>query len=500
MGSFSRILAHEWRVLARERTMWALAALLVVLIVGGVRNGAAWAAQQRTTLAAIAAHDDALYARLEAQTRVLETRDGPAPNLPVAGMAWYLAPWGKEPPPAPHLDPRRPEAAGSEWGAARYAVLPPDSLAAMAIGQSDLHPYYSRVTIRTRPVLLNNDEIENPLALLNGRFDLAFVLVFCWPLVALPLAYDLLSQERDGGTLPLALSQPVTLRRLAAAKVTVRAGVLAAVTIVASLAALWLTGSLHGPDIIPKLAAWVPLVLATATLWFGVALLVNTAGWRSSTNAVVLASIWLGAVLVVPALLNVLITTVAPVPSRVELMSEMRTATNAATGDVAKLVAHYYEDHPEFAPPDATPQRNAVRSVALQDEAERRVQPALDRFDASVGRQDRLAARVRYASPPMLIQEAMNDLAGTSTGRYRRFMAQLEQHHRRWRAFFYPRIYQQTAISASDYARMPRFTYDPEPLASVVARAAANIAIVLALGLVGFAWGLRRLLRYPIVA
>ena len=500
MAPFSRILIHEWRVLTRERTLWALAALLVVFILGGVWNGAAWVAQQRATLAAIEAHDGALYARLEARTRDLETREGSPPNRPVAGMAWYLAPWSADPPPAPHLDPRRPEAAGSEWGAARYAVLPPDSFAASSIGQSDLHPFYARVTIRTRPVLLNNDEIENPLALLNGRFDLAFVLVFCWPLVALPLAYDLLSQERDGGTLPIALSQPLTLRRLAAAKILVRAGFLATVTIVASVIALGLAGAVQGADVLPKLAAWMLLVVATSALWFGIALLVNAAGWRSPTNAVAVAGIWLGAVVVVPSLLNVLVTTLAPVPSRVELMSEMREATNAAAGDVARLVAHYYEEHPELAPPDATPQRNAVRSVALQEEAERRVAPVLARFEASVARRDRWAARVGYLSPPMLAQDAMNELAGTTTARYRRFMAQLEEHHREWRGFFHPRIYQQTVISASDYARMPRFAYVPEPFTRIASRVAVDVGVVLAVGVIALAWGFARLSRYPVVS
>ena len=477
-----------------DRAFWILAALLVLLIVGAVHNGSSWVRAQRATVEAIRLHDERLFSRLVAEVRALEQRRRAPEGLPLAGMAWYLLHDDKEPPPAPHLDPRRPEAAGSEWVAARYAVLPPEPLGALSIGQGDLYPYYARVTIRTKPALLNNDEIENPVTLLNGRFDLAFVLVFCWPLVALPPFYDLLSRERDDRTLLLALAQPVWLLALAVAKVVVRGGALVVVTLAAGGVALAATGSLNGEGAFVRVALWSWLVVANATLWLGVSLLVNAAGWRSALNAVALAGIWLGWVLVVPSIVNVLVTAWSPVPSRVELLSEMREATNEASGDVARLVAHYYEEHPELAPPESTPDRNAVRSVALQEEAEWGVQPIVDAFEARVREQRELAHRFRYLSPAILLQDAMNELAGTTSGRYQRFMTQVEAHHRAWRNFFYPRIFQRATLTAADYERMPRFEFRPEPLRAVAARAGTSIGIVLLTGVLLLAsalWALR---------
>ena len=273
------------------------------------------------------------------------------------------------------------------------------------------------------------------VTLLNGRFDLAFVLVFCWPLVALPLFYDLLSRERDDRTLLLALAQPVSLRTLTHAKLIVRGGALVVLTLATGGLALAASGSLNGEDVFIRMALWGLLVVANATLWLGASLLVNAAGWRSALNAVALAGIWLGWVLVVPSIANVLVTAWSPVPSRVELLSEMREATNAASGDVARLVAHYYEEHPELAPPETTPDRNAVRSVALQEEAERGVQPIVDAFETRVREQRELAHRFRYLSPAILLQDAMNELAGTTSGRYQRFVAQVEAYHKAWRDF-----------------------------------------------------------------
>lgn len=485
--TFRILIAHEWRVLARDRTVAILGTLLVLLVTGAVYNGAAWVRQQRATIEAIQRHDEALYARLGAQLGALERRGNPWPRLAVGGMAWYLMQEDQDPPPAPHLDPRRPEAAGSEWGGARHAVLPPAPMAAVSIGQGDLHPFYARVTIRTKPALLNHDEIENPLALLNGRFDLAFVLVFCWPLVALPLAYNLISEEREGGTLRLVLSQPVSIRAVVLAKACVRGGLLVALTIAAALVSLALAGSWHTPRVL----ALCVLVAATGLLWFGAAAAVNAIGWRSPMNAMVLAGLWLGWTLVLPSAASLVLSAVAPVPSRVTLMTQMRDATNAASGDVARLVAHYYEEHPEMAPPDATPDRNAVRSVATQEEAERRVQPVVDAFEARVARQQALADRCRYLSPALLLQDAMNELAETTTARYRRFMSQVTEHHAAWRAFFHPRIFEHLTLTAADYDRFPRFTWRPEPETTILSRALLSIAVVFLLGLALLCAGLR---------
>lgn len=498
MTVLKRLISHEWRLLSRERAFWILASLLSLLIVGAVQNGASWARAQRATVETIRQHDERLFARLTAQVRDLERGGQPPDGKPLAGMAWYLLHGDAEPPPAPHLDPRRPEAAGSEWVAARYATLSPEPLAALSIGVGDLYPYYTRVTIRTKPELLNNDEIENPVTLLSGRFDLAFVLVFCWPLVALPLIYDLLAREREDQTLMVTLAQPVPIRSVALAKVIVRGGVLVAITLIAGISALAATGSLHGKDVAPRLGLWALLVVANATVWLGVALLVNAARWRSAASALTLAGIWLGWVLLIPAAVNVFVAAAAPVPSRVELLSEIRKATNAASGDAARLVASYYEEHPELAPPDSTPQRNAVRSVTLQEETERLARPILDAFDRRVREQEALARRLQYVSPAILLQDAMNQLAGTSADRYQRFMQQVEAYHAAWRSFFHPRIFSGATVTAADYQRMPRFEYQPEPPGDVASRVAISSGLVLLVGAALLGLGLFALRSYAV--
>lgn len=490
------IIRHEARLLWRGRTFVTCVLLLGVVIAFGAANGAAWARHQQSTIETIERKDAERYAEVKAELADLARRGDPRPRLDLAGMAWYLLQPGAvdAPAPAPHIDPRRAEAAGSEWVGARHAVLPPAPLAALAIGQSDLHPYYSRVTIRTQPTLVNSDEIENPANLVNGRFDLAFALTFCWPLLVLPLAYNLLSEERERGTLALVLSQPVSLRTVLLAKVIARAGLLVAATMVISLAALvWMADVALDQRTGIDIAMWMALILVNGLLWFGVAAWINSAGRGSALNAMVIAAAWLAWVVVVPSLVGLVASLTAPVPSRVQLINEVRAAGNLASPALAQLMTAYQEEHPDVAPAVTSADTVAMRGLALQDETDRRVAPVLDAYRAARARQQTLVTRLSFLSPAILSYEAAGELAGTSTARYRRFSSQVDEFHREWRAYFYPFAHRQVAVTAEDYDRAPRFAFKEEPASDVRARVMIAILVIGALGIIMLALGIRSL-------
>ncbi len=79
--------------------------------------------------------------------------------------------------PGKWTDPRSPAVVSGARGA-RYAVMPPTTLAALSVGQSDLYPYYFQVSRNSKQTFVNNAEIENPTNLLTGKFDLAFVMIY----------------------------------------------------------------------------------------------------------------------------------------------------------------------------------------------------------------------------------------------------------------------------------------------------------------------------------
>jgi ABC-2 type transport system permease protein len=475
---FTRILRHEWLALRADHTVWVIAAVFGVAIGYGVWNGVRWVEFQRTALADAQQEERDRYERLRDHAMELERTGGKI---------------------SPFADPRSPSNVGGRLGL-RYASLPPAPLAPLAIGQSDLLPYYFKISTDARENIVAATELENPHRLLVGRFDLAFVLIYLYPLLILGITYNLLSSEKEQGTLALALSQPVALSTLVTGKVTLRALLLVGIVVGFSVMALVASGaSLSAPGAGMRLALWIAAVAGYGALWFALAVFVASLGRSSATNATILASIWLVLVVMLPSLFNLLVTTVYPVPSRVEMVQAVREASDEANAGGSKLLARYYEDHPELASGDAQQAMtdfNIVR-VAVNDDVERRVRPVIDRFEQQVLSQQRAVDRLKFLSPAVLLQDALNDIAGTGAARHRHFMAQVDTFHRGWRAYFTPLIFQKASFLAFD--AVPHFTFDEEPTTAVSARVGLSL-LGLVLPAVAIAWlGLRQMRRYPVV-
>jgi ABC-2 type transport system permease protein len=302
---FNRLLRHEWRTLRADATVWLIGAVFASVIAYAMANGVRWVAFQHGALSEAAAEETRRYDRMVAQIADLQRSGGQV---------------------SPFADPRSPSVVGGRLGP-RYAMLPPGPLAPLAIGQSDLLPYYFKVSTDARETIVAAAEIENPHRLLVGRFDLAFVLVFLYPLLILAVTYNMLSAEKEQGTLALALSQPISLGTLVTGKVVLRALVLIGIVVSFSVLALLAGGArLAAPGAGARLALWLTAVAAYGALWFALAVLITSLGRQSATNATILATLWLALVVLLPALFNLLATTVYPVPSRVEMIQAVREA------------------------------------------------------------------------------------------------------------------------------------------------------------------------------
>jgi ABC-2 type transport system permease protein len=474
----TRILRHEWRVLSADATIWVVGAIFGLAIAYAMANGIRWTDFQRTAHRQAEQEETERYQRIRVQIGTLE-RTG----TPVAAFG----------------DPRNPTMFGSRFGP-RFAILPTGPLAPLAIGQSDLLPSYVRVSTDARETIVAAAELENPHRLLVGRFDLAFVLVFLFPLLILAVAHNLLSAEKEEGTLALALSQPVSLAALVRGKVAVRALLLGAVVMLFSFAALLIGRvGLGEPGVAIRLGLWVGVVLAYGGFWFALAVLVSSLGRSSAANATMLATAWLTLVVLLPSLFNLVATTIYPVPSRVEMIQAMRVASDEASAAGSTLLARYYEDHPDLASDGAEQAMtdfNVVR-VAVDDDVARRVRPVIARYEQQIAQQQRVIDRLRILSPAIVMQDALNDVAGTGTARHRHFLAQVDRFHAQWRGYIVPLIFQKARVTSIE--AVPTFTYEEERTSSVSARAVLAVVVMLTPATALAAVGLRRLRRYPVV-
>ena len=471
-----QIVKHEWRNLTADRTLWWVVFILVVAIGYGVYNGTSWVTFLEETI----------------ETALQEEHDRLV-------KAQYTVANGLE----PERESRSPYSAryiGRRMGL-RYAYLPPAPLASLSVGQSDLYPPYFLVNTQSPQRQKRNSELENPNHLLESRFDPAFVTVYLFPLLILALTYNLISSEREQGTLAMVLSQPVSLQKFVVSKVGFRAFLVLALVIGLSFLAFLLNGvNLLDGSVTPSLLMWIGIVVAYSAFWFGLAVVVNAFGQSSATNAIILAALWLGFVVLVPSVVGLVVKSLYPVPSGVEFIVTLREASMNARAEEAQLLSVFYEDHPELLPEDEQPDMEEFDTLqwAAEMTVEESMQPVLDRYDLQLSNQQAQVNRLRFLSPAIVTQEALNEIAGTGLTRFRHFMSVVDDFHEKWRAFFVPKVFDMHEMTGPDFDEIPRYTYVEEPQDRVTGQVLVALVGMIVPTLAIFAFGLLKLRRYPL--
>jgi len=476
-----RIAAHEWRVLRADGILATVIVLFAAALIWGLVTGVRSQTTVAQGLETAVTEEAERYGRLADQLGQREDA--------IARGETRL--------------PGDPRAASSlsGRGGARAATMPVLPTAALSVGQSDLLPSALRVSSEPREQMLAVSEIENPHRLLEGRFDVSFVLTALLPLLILALSYNLLAAEREQGTLALLLSQPVALSRVVLAKVGVRlAWLLIIALLVVTLGLLAMGVSPGDPGVWWRLAGWSAVVFAYSVFWFAVAVALGSLGRSSAATALSCAAVWLVCVVVVPSLANLAVNAWYPVPSRVAMVQAMREASDEASARGSVLLAQYFEDHPEMAPVvgvEQTANFQATR-VAVAAEVARLVAPVVARYDEQLARQRDAINWMRFLSPAVLARESFDDLAGTGQHRHAHFVAQVDAFHEGWQTFFTPRIVSRATLASLD--DVPVFRYEEERASRVVARLAVSVGAMLLVALLLAVFGVRAMRRYPISA
>jgi ABC-2 type transport system permease protein len=414
-----RLWTMELRMFALARfTLLGFGLLLVAMLLGAL-NARAQADAQRAAIErirtietqALAAHQAALarYAR-------------PGPRLPYwqdpSDVAGYM-----------------------RYGLTTFAVKPPSVLAALAVGQSTLQPFYLRIELDYLSPPEESFDFVNPGVLGLGEFDLAFVLVYLMPLVLIAIGAPRLAEERDAGILPLLAAGAPSMPRLALLKFGVMAAVAVPVVLTSAGCALLATG--------------VPLndVAVLDALWpaaFGLA--GYTVLWCAVTAAVAArvglvpsyltsAAIWAVSSLLVPAAVALAVGVVHPTPSPLRYLDALRGESNLTPAQRDAIFIAYVRAHPAYA---AAAERlknvsYATKQVAVQMELERRMAP--QRAAEHRAKQDaaHLARVLGMLSPSMVMEKMLQAAAGTDDANQQAFLDRSRTFAAQLRRFFWPR-------------------------------------------------------------
>jgi ABC-2 type transport system permease protein len=464
---------YEWRLLRADGTAWVVAVVLGAMVGGAVINVAVTLGGQ------VAAHDQAArteaarFDRMQAEALAIEAeaaRKGEAPPT-FQAEAKYWGKWG----------PRDSVFVGA-WNAPRVSP-PPSPLTVLAVGQSDLVPSSYKLGLDGRLEWQARgrvaQQLEHPLLLKASRFDLAFVMLYLYPLIILAISANMITGEKETGTLNLLLSQPVRLGVLVFGKVGIRALLVLTFTVGISFGAFTIVGIAGEGGAVARVCAWSIAVVAYGAFWFGLCVVVNAFARSQAASALMLAVAWLAFLVIIPSAINAVATALYPVPPRSEFLNASRAAEDSARTKRKALVAAFLQQRPDIAAYGWTVETlgigyplvpEAMPEAIEANEALSMLQPVIARFEGQLAAQQRFVSSVGFLSPAVLMQSILYDLAGTGRARHEHFLRQLNAFNETWNAFFDIKPFRREMVNAADYDRLPRFHFREELVTDVLRR------------------------------
>lgn len=480
---FLNILFHEMRLLARDRSLFMVLTILVILLGYSLFNGHAMNQQRQTTHSELTTHQNKVHDQNKQQLeQILQSKIKPEP----------------------FANPADPANMGS-GGAASYAIMPPKALSILAMGQSDLLPDHYKISYRNKTTFMYDTEIENPWNLLSGRMDVGFVITFLLPLLIFSIGYNLLAGEKEQGTLKLLLSNPILLRTVIAAKLLARAmpilGVAVLIPIIVVLAVQPVSSS--ATDTV-DFVYWTALVLLYGAFWFALVALFNVLNMRSAQIALALVLAWTVLCLIVPVSVQLLVGLAHPAPSRAALSTQSRVITIEGLNKYQELLStdYRYTGDPGVLIPEngklEVPARLRAHYLMARD-VDDQIDELLTRFDIQVTKQQALANWLGIFSPAILSHQGLSDLAGTGVQRNLHFKTQINSYHAEWRSFFEPRVLNNLAMQVSDFDDLPRFVWQEISPENHHQQMLIKLSLLFAPTLLCSALAYRRLRTYSVV-
>ncbi|WP_422860332.1 DUF3526 domain-containing protein [Flagellimonas sp. S174] len=435
---------YELKLLLRSRWIQLLSIVLLLLFGFSTYNGLQKVEKRKKDIA------DAHLEVKENDEMMLKLLDSVERGMQVSASRWTI--------------PTQPMAVGNYHP--RVAAMDPQPMTFIATGQGDLFTHYVKPKVSGDDFTLNFAEMTSPVQLLFGSFDLAFVIIYLLPLLIIAFSYNVLSAERESGSLRLLASQPIGIQTWVLQKLGLRFFWLS-MLVIFTLTLVFFVVGINPFSQISLFFGLLALVLTYMLFWFALTFLVNLWVGSSSKNAVVLLGLWVVFVLLIPSMLNQLGNTLYPMPSRTIMINEIRTLKAEVAKKQDEILDNYLRDHPEYAINDSTQFRGFYhRYMASQKLVKEELSPLINAYEDQLKKQQSWVASFKWVSPSIIVQESLNQMAGTSTQDYESFRKQVIAFAGIWREHFLPFLYNNQDFSQNDYADLPKFQYEQKSFAS----------------------------------
>jgi ABC-2 type transport system permease protein len=354
-----------------------------------------------------------------------------------------------------------------------YATSDPSPFAKLSIGQRDVNFYYLALNAQNLYLQLFKSEITNPQKLLAGNFDLSFVVIYLLPLLIIAFTYNVFSDEKERGTLPIIQVQPVNIRTVIWYKQLFWFGITTFLLVLVSVIAFGCSGITMAQG--SSIGWWFLITISYTTTWFALILLINALNKTSAFNAIASIGLWLLFLVVIPAVINLAMTREKLIdPTKLTEFIRRQQGSGETKQEKQALLNHFYQRYPQYRNTD-TSAGNAFLDfqaysafVTLQDDEAR---PAVNAYYQKVWERYQQTSNFNLVNPAVNTQNLLNIVGHSGLEDAFAFRTSIEQFHRQLCHFCFKPLFAGRMMNREDFKDIPVFTsLPPVPVTGALMR------------------------------
>ncbi|QCR21606.1 DUF3526 domain-containing protein [Pontibacter sp. SGAir0037] len=272
-----------------------------------------------------------------------------------------------------------------------------------------------------------------------GEMTVAFVLQMLIPLLIIFLCFGAFTQERETGTLKILLSQGISLRQVAWAKVAgyskVVALVVAPALVLASLLLFGRGGFDVDGDVLLRLLLFMFFYLVYFFIFVVLSVVVSALHQRSSTALVTLLGIWILCCVIIPKASANLGATLYTTPTKAQMDADVHEEVakgidghSAEDERTEALKQELLEKYKVSSVEELPVNFDGIRMAAGEEHSTRVYQEHFEELTDIFESQNRISEYAGFLNPYLAVRHLSMGMAGSDFSHYIHFQNQAEQY------------------------------------------------------------------------
>lgn len=319
----------------------------------------------------------------------------------------------------------------------------------LSIGQRDVNNSIQNVTIRNLENQKYDTDLFNPSNLLAGNLDFSFVLIYLFPLLIIAFTYNLLSEEKEGGTWKL-----VSIQSSNPFKILIQKSAIRAMVVFAAMALLFVLASVVlSLPFDHRFLAVTGISSLYLLSWFAISFWVVSLQKGSSMNAVILLITWMLLTIILPGAANSYISNKYPVPEAMATAVAQREGYHEKW-DIDKKITmdKFYAHYPQFRKyPLPEQQFSWLWYYAMQQMGDDDAMQEAKAMQTRLWQREKVSECIAYFIPTLHTQHQLNTIAQSGLSNHLQFLDSTSKFHEKMKLYFYPKIFEEASVSNENW-------------------------------------------------